>query len=267
MRAPARGGGTTLGRVAGVRPAGPRSPAADAPGLLNLALLAAALLGGGLPADVPGAALAGAVLARGTPAFATDGAGFAPAPVEAALLLGAPRALRGLLFGMGVPTALAGPALVGAPAEDAAGTVAAPDLAGDRGLVAPPAFDGSSPIFSRPVVPAGRGVPAAAGELATGELAGGGGVRLAALAGSESSGSASSVATEFSVTALLTSMRCPHLRHFMRTDRPATLSSATWYFALQLGQRNFIQLSAGNDAQERGRRATNIAWRALEGDG
>src|SRR4051812_30994060 len=36
----------------------------------------------------------------------------------------------------------------------------------------------------------------------------------------------------------------PHLRHFMRTDRPATFSSAIWYFALQLGQRNFIQRSA-----------------------
>jgi len=31
----------------------------------------------------------------------------------------------------------------------------------------------------------------------------------------------------------------------MRTDRPATFSSAIWYFALQLGQRNFIQRSAG----------------------
>jgi hypothetical protein len=30
----------------------------------------------------------------------------------------------------------------------------------------------------------------------------------------------------------------------MRTDRPATFSSAIWYFALQLGQRNFIQRSA-----------------------
>lgn len=36
----------------------------------------------------------------------------------------------------------------------------------------------------------------------------------------------------------------PHLRHFIRTDRPATFSSAIWYFALQLGQRNFIQRSA-----------------------
>jgi hypothetical protein len=34
------------------------------------------------------------------------------------------------------------------------------------------------------------------------------------------------------------------LRHFIRTERPATFSSAIWYFALQLGQRNFIQPDA-----------------------
>ncbi len=51
-------------------------------------------------------------------------------------------------------------------------------------------------------------------------------------------------ATEPSVTALLMWMTCPHLRHFIRTERPATFSSAIWYFALQLGQRNFIQLGA-----------------------
>jgi len=44
-----------------------------------------------------------------------------------------------------------------------------------------------------------------------------------------------------SVTALLMLMRYPHLRHFMRTERPATFSSAIWYFALQVGQRNFIE--------------------------
>jgi hypothetical protein len=48
-----------------------------------------------------------------------------------------------------------------------------------------------------------------------------------------------------SVTALAMLIMCPHLRHFIRTDRPATLSSAIWYLALQLGQRNFIQPIAG----------------------
>jgi hypothetical protein len=33
-----------------------------------------------------------------------------------------------------------------------------------------------------------------------------------------------------------------HLRHFIFAERPVTRSSAIWYFALQLGQTNFIQL-------------------------
>jgi len=41
----------------------------------------------------------------------------------------------------------------------------------------------------------------------------------------------------------------PHLRHFIRTERPATLSSATWYFALQLGQMNYIQRSVAQPEQ------------------
>jgi hypothetical protein len=39
----------------------------------------------------------------------------------------------------------------------------------------------------------------------------------------------------------LIGMTKPHFRHFIRTERPATFSSAIWYFALQLGQRNFIR--------------------------
>jgi hypothetical protein len=50
-----------------------------------------------------------------------------------------------------------------------------------------------------------------------------------------------------SVTVLLIWIMCPHLRHFIRTERPATFSSEIWYLALQLGQRNFIQLSAELD--------------------
>ena len=49
------------------------------------------------------------------------------------------------------------------------------------------------------------------------------------------------VATEVSVTDASTSIMLPHLRHFIRTVRPATLSSAIWYFALQFSQRNFMQ--------------------------
>jgi hypothetical protein len=48
-------------------------------------------------------------------------------------------------------------------------------------------------------------------------------------------------ATDVSVTEASTSIMWPHLRHFIRTVRPATLSSAIWYFALQFSQRNFIR--------------------------
>jgi hypothetical protein len=39
----------------------------------------------------------------------------------------------------------------------------------------------------------------------------------------------------------LIGMMKPHFLHFIRTDRPDTFSSAIWYFALQLGQRNFMR--------------------------
>jgi len=46
-------------------------------------------------------------------------------------------------------------------------------------------------------------------------------------------------ATLVSVTDARTSIMWPHLRHFMRTVFPATLSSEIWYFALHWSQRNF----------------------------
>src|SRR5580658_5938249 len=48
-----------------------------------------------------------------------------------------------------------------------------------------------------------------------------------------------SVATLVSVTSARTSMRWPHLRHFIRTVLPTILSSAIWYLALHCSQRNF----------------------------
>ena len=42
-----------------------------------------------------------------------------------------------------------------------------------------------------------------------------------------------------SVTSARSSMMCPHLRHFIRTVLPTTLSSAIWYFALHCSQKNF----------------------------
>ncbi len=53
------------------------------------------------------------------------------------------------------------------------------------------------------------------------------------------------VETLVSVTAARTSIWCPHFRHFIRTVLPATFSSAIWYFALQLSQRNFTGLLSG----------------------
>src|SRR5579859_460369 len=55
-----------------------------------------------------------------------------------------------------------------------------------------------------------------------------------------SSGGRRAPATDVSVTDASTSIMCPHLRHFIRTVRPATFSSAIWYLALQFSQRNFI---------------------------
>ena len=52
-------------------------------------------------------------------------------------------------------------------------------------------------------------------------------------------GPGGALATLVSVTAARTSIWWPHLRHFMRTVLPATFSSAIWYLALQLSQRNF----------------------------
>lgn len=45
---------------------------------------------------------------------------------------------------------------------------------------------------------------------------------------------------EAPTTDSLISIMWPHWRHFILTDRPMTFSSAIWYLALQLGQRNFM---------------------------
>jgi hypothetical protein len=52
-----------------------------------------------------------------------------------------------------------------------------------------------------------------------------------------------STLTLVSVTAARTSIMWPHLRHFIRTVLPTTLSSAIWYFALHWSQRNFTRRS------------------------
>lgn len=87
---------------------------------------------------------------------------------------------------------------------------------------------------------AGAAAAAAAGVFFGGGSAAGGGTLMP----SSSATGGSLPAPLGAAMALDTWIMKPHLRHFMRTDRPATFSSAIWYFALQLGQRNFIQRSA-----------------------
>jgi hypothetical protein len=89
------------------------------------------------------------------------------------------------------------------------------------------------------------GATAAAGVTGTcARDAGGAGFLVASsISGSGSATGGGSV--EFGMASELeTWIIWPHLRHFIRTERPATFSSAIWYFALQLGQRNFIQPGA-----------------------
>ena len=53
---------------------------------------------------------------------------------------------------------------------------------------------------------------------------------------------------DVSVTEARISIRWPHFRQRIRTLRPETCSSAIWYFALQLSQRNFIAGLAQKEA-------------------
>ena len=64
------------------------------------------------------------------------------------------------------------------------------------------------------------------------------GLLPASPAGGTEAGGACAMALD-SVTSARSSMTCPHLRHFIRTVLPATLSSAIWYFALHCSQKNF----------------------------
>lgn len=92
--------------------------------------------------------------------------------------------------------------------------------------------------------PAGLGA-AGAGAAAPAGLALGGSGRGAAGAGSWLGRSPPGKAddTLVSVTAARTSMRWPHLRHFIRTVLPTAFSSEIWYLALHCSQRNFTRLS------------------------
>jgi hypothetical protein len=74
------------------------------------------------------------------------------------------------------------------------------------------------------------------------------------------------------VTTAATWMVCPHLRHFIRSDLPATLSSEIWYFALQLSQTNFTRSRSSDvegcfwEAEDSPRscRASSVASRRVD---
>src|SRR5580704_8946686 len=103
------------------------------------------------------------------------------------------------------------------------------------------AFGGGGLAAARPVA---SGAALAGGAAFGGGL--GGGALGAPWAGA---GGANSTLTLDSVTAARTSIRCPHLRHFMRTVLPTTFSSAIWYLALHCSHRNFTRTSPSVDSR------------------
>jgi hypothetical protein len=193
---------------------------------------------------------------EGCKAPAPGDAGFAPgfaAGGTAGFAEGAAGAFPGNdVFGAG---AFAGDfrAGVGAFAGDGAGTSQSESSAAALGCFAEMLTAGAGPPFGGPKPTSARvglraGGPFAGGaapdaadtgapssvEVMTGgagafEMSCGSGARLAP-GGKVGAGGIS-----------LIGMTKPHLRHFIRTERPVTFSSAIWYFALQLGQRNFIR--------------------------
>jgi hypothetical protein len=102
----------------------------------------------------------------------------------------------------------------------------------ERGKGAPRDWGFATKAFA--VGDAGPGGPSGGGTTAASRSTGGAAGWGAGADGSESCGTPSAV---------LIGMRWPHWRHFILTERPATRSSAIWYFALQFGQMNFIQRS------------------------
>jgi hypothetical protein len=151
--------------------------------------------------------------------------------------------------GRGCPGAEAGATLVFGEDPGADGAAGFGFADGGGGGAPTPAARGDDFVSGG----AGRGKPglATAGVLAPGAGAAGNesfesppssdGARGAF--GTESSGSAPLPGEALSGAGgtSLSGMTKPHFLHFIRTDRPATFSSAIWYFALQLGQRNFIR--------------------------
>jgi hypothetical protein len=91
-----------------------------------------------------------------------------------------------------------------------------------------------------------RGLAAAGGEL----MAGGGLLNIEIASGFE--GRSGGPDCDNSAPCWEIRMTREHLRHFIRTERSATFSSAIWYLALQLGQMNFIQCGRGFSVKLKG---------------
>lgn len=94
---------------------------------------------------------------------------------------------------------------------------------------------GAGPTFDPPVARAGAVAVAVAGRLAA--LAG---AAARVEGGTDFTGAATSTSSASMSARIVTLL--PQRRQSMRSVRPATFSSAIWYFALQFGQRNFIAL-------------------------
>lgn len=129
----------------------------------------------------------------------------------------------------------------GAAAEDATGFGSALAAGRESAAVAVEAFTGDAATApaAAGATGFGTGAPgftAAAGRgmaPARGATLGGAGIML-------TKGAPSAERASVTTPSAFTGTTVPHLRHFILTVRPATFSSASWYFAWQLGQENFM---------------------------
>lgn len=201
--------------------AGSSTLGAGAVGFAGAALTPEGAGPGGLAAGV---ARAGALAGESTDGFVAPGVDAASGDLPGGEGAPAPAPTPGAGAGAPGRGGAAPPGLGGPPAGRGA-------AAGEGRGGNPPTGRGTPPADAPPGGAAGASVDGARPEppsVADGD----------ALAG------ASSGALSGSPCPARTSIRWPHLRHFIRTVLPATLSSAIWYFALQLSHRNFMGLRA-----------------------
>lgn len=254
------------GLAIGAGPAGLAPGAAGlAPGAAGLAPAAASARGDGRKADVGATGPSACRVTRGANAGFRKGAAWLGGG-RAGAAAGAAAGVAGAgVAGAGVASAAAG-AAAGWGAVAALVTDAAPFEAtvarggGARGLEAARGREGSA--IRRDAN--GRGSTVLGGGDST--LANGSGFSSeparesrtleggASNSTTDSAGPGGGAVELGAASALDTWITCPHLRHFIRTERPATFSSPIWYLALQLGQRNFIQPGARDSSDGSKRR-------------